>query len=395
MQQTNSFPVKITLLLVSTLTVMAGATIAPSLPAMKQHFSTVPNADYWVRLVLTAPALFIAMAAPFVGVTIDRLGRKPVLIIALLIYGLAGSSGLWLNAIGFILFGRALLGLSVAGVMVTATALIADYYTGKARGQFLGIQAAFMALGGVVFLSLGGFLADVNWRMPFFIYLIALVLVPCVVLLLPEPNRTVKGAGATVADEPTSLATGLVVLTYAIALISQIVFYLIPVQLPFYLQQLLQASSSQSGLAIALATLCSAVSSISYQRVKARLSFISIYGIAFLNMALGYELISFGAGYGVILLGLAIAGLGLGLLMPNMNFCLTSIAPGAARGRVLGGLTTSFFLGQFLSPLVSQPLTNFVGIAGTYRTAGIVMGIMAIAALVFLMRSRVVENASK
>ncbi|NHC37686.1 MFS transporter [Scytonema millei] len=392
MQQTNSSPVKITLLVVSTLTVMAGATIAPSLPAMKQHFSTVPNADYWVRLVLTAPALFIAVAAPLVGVTIDKLGRKPVLIIALLVYGLAGSSGLWLNAIGFILFGRALLGLSVAGVMVTATALIADYYTGKARGQFLGIQAAFMALGGVVFLTLGGFLADINWRMPFFIYLIALVLVPCVVLLLPEPNRT-KVAGANVADEPTSLATGLVVLTYAIALISQIVFYLIPVQLPFHLQQLLQASSSQSGLAIALATGCSAVSSLLYQRVKARLSFISIYGIAFLNMALGYELLSFGAGYAVILLGLAIAGLGLGLLMPNMNFCLTSIAPGVARGKVLGGLTTSFFLGQFLSPIVSQPLTNFVGIAGTYRTAGIVMGIMAIAALVFLMRAKIAAKS--
>ncbi|OWY64671.1 MFS transporter [cyanobacterium TDX16] len=392
MQQTNSSLVKMTLLLVSTLTVMAGATIAPSLPAMKQHFSSVPNADYWVRLVLTAPALFIAVAAPLVGATIDKTGRKPVLIIALFVYGLAGSSGLWLNAIGFILFGRALLGLSVAGVMVTATALIADYYTGKARGQFLGIQAAFMALGGVVFLTLGGFLADINWRMPFFIYLIALVLVPCVVLLLPEPNRT-KGAGTNVADEPTSLATGLVVLTYAIALISQIVFYLIPVQLPFYLQQLLQASSSQSGLAIALATGCSAVSSLLYQRVKARLSFISIYGIAFLNMALGYELISFGAGYAVILLGLAIAGLGLGLLMPNMNFCLTSIAPGVARGRVLGGLTTSFFLGQFLSPLVSQPLTNFVGIAGTYRTAGIVMGIMGIAALVFLMRAKAIAKS--
>jgi hypothetical protein len=51
--------------------------------------------------------------------------------------------------------------------VVTATALIADYYVGAARGQFLGLQAAFMALGGVVFLTFGGFLADVNWRLPF------------------------------------------------------------------------------------------------------------------------------------------------------------------------------------------------------------------------------------
>ena len=380
----NSLPVKATLLVVSTLTVMAGATIAPSLPAMQQFFAKVDNADYWVRLVLTVPALCIAIGAPVVGVLIDRLGRKPLLTLALVVYGVAGSSGLWLNAIGLILVGRALLGLSVAGVMITATALIADYYSGPARGQFLGLQAAFMALGGVVFLTVGGFLADINWRMPFFIYLVALALVPCVMLILPEPNRTTRNIQSD--NEPVSLPIALVVLTYGIALISQIVFYLIPVQLPFYLKSLVAASASASGLAIALATLFSALSSILYQRIKSRFNFISIYGIAFLNLALGYSLISLASGYGLILPGLAIAGLGLGLLMPNMNFCLTSITPSAARGRVLSGLTTSFFLGQFLSPLVSQPLNELIGIGPTYGLAGILMAILAAIALVFLVR---------
>jgi MFS family permease len=387
-KQTNSLTVKITLLVVSTLTVMSGATIAPSLPAMQQYFADVANADYWVRLVLTAPALFIAIGAPFVGVLIDQLGRKGVLSTALAVYGLAGSSGLWLSSIGLILVGRALLGLSVAGIMTTATALIADYYIGKARGQFLGLQAAFMALGGVVFLTVGGFLADINWRLPFFIYLIALLLVPCVLLLLPEPNRTGSGTQANVQSEPVSLPMTLVGLTYGIALLTQIVFYLIPVQLPFYLKNLVNASATQSGLAIALSTLFSAISSILYQRVKERISFISVYGLAFLNMALGYGLISLANGYGVVLPGLAIAGLGMGLLMPNMNFCLTSISPAAARGRVLGGLTTSFFLGQFLSPLVSQPLSQLVGLGTTYGLAGAVMAILAIVAMVFVVRQK-------
>jgi hypothetical protein len=55
--QTNSDSVftKISLLLISTLTVMSGATIAPSLPAMGEHFADVPNVDYLVRLALTLP----------------------------------------------------------------------------------------------------------------------------------------------------------------------------------------------------------------------------------------------------------------------------------------------------------------------------------------------------
>ena len=386
----NSLPVKITLLLVSTLPVMSGATIAPSLPVMREHFANVANIDYWVRLVLTAPSLFVALGAPFAGFIIDQLGRKPLLALTLLVYGLAGSSGLWLNSLELILLGRALLGLSVAGIMTTATTLIADYYTGSARTKFFGLQAAFMALGGVMFLSFGGFLADVSWRMPFLIYSVALLLLPLVLLILPEPNRNSQSS-ARQSDpqaKSVSLPLGLVVLTYGIALLAQVVFYMVPVQLPFYLQALTNASASQSGLAIALSTLFAAISSISYQRIKARLSFMSIYELAFLSMGVGYGLISMANGYGIVLLGLASTGFGLGLLLPNMNLCLTSITPDVLRGRALGGFTTCFFLGQFISPLLSQPLSQQVGLGTAYGLAGVLLMALALGTRVIMVRQQ-------
>lgn len=48
----NTFPIKATLLLTSTLTAMSGATIAPSLPAMQEYFVDVENSALLVRLVL-------------------------------------------------------------------------------------------------------------------------------------------------------------------------------------------------------------------------------------------------------------------------------------------------------------------------------------------------------
>ena len=107
--QANSLPIKATLLLTSTLTVMSGATIAPSLPAMQEHFASVPNVELLVRLVLTIPALFIAIGGLFAGQLVDRLGRKPLLVVCTLLYGLAGASGLVLNSLGTILVGRAVL----------------------------------------------------------------------------------------------------------------------------------------------------------------------------------------------------------------------------------------------------------------------------------------------
>jgi len=81
----------------------------------------------------------------------------------------------------------------------------------------------------------------------------------------------------------------------------------------------------------------------------------------------------------MILIELAIAGLGIGLLMPNMSVCLTSSTPAALRGRILGGLTTSFFLGQFISPFISQPLSQWVGLGTTYGLAGgLMLGMMVV-----------------
>ena len=377
-RHSDSLSIKATLLGVSTLTVMAGATIAPSLPEMRTQFADVANADYLVRLVLTLPALFIVIGSPIAGLTIDRFGRKPLLVAAVLLYGLAGSSGFFLQQLGSILVGRALLGLAVGAIMTSATTLIADYYLGPARAYFLGLQAAFMGLGGVLFLTLGGWLADIDWHMPFLIYLFALLLLPFVGLVLYEPVRS-RVSTDRMDNPPTALPVKLLVVVYGAAILTQIIFYMIPVQLPFYLQSLTGATASQSGLAIALMTLSSSIASIGYGRVKGRFDFVSILMLVFLLIGTGYVLIGWLRSYEQILIGLVISGLGLGLLMPNLTVWVSSVVPDVLRGRALGGLTTFFFLGQFLSPFFSQPLADRIGLDKTYMVAG---GLLLVLALI-------------
>jgi MFS family permease len=168
MPNPNSWTTKLTLLLASSLTVMSGATVSPSLPAMKQQFeSAIADADLrttLVKLVITLPALFVVIGSPSAGLIVDspgerlrqRFGRKPLLLLTAILYGFAGSSGLYLESLPAILVGRAFLGLAVSGVMVSATTLIADYYIGPARAAFMGLQAGFMGLGGTYALTGGG-----------------------------------------------------------------------------------------------------------------------------------------------------------------------------------------------------------------------------------------------
>ncbi|MGJ5673733.1 MAG: MFS transporter [Nostochopsis sp.] len=206
-----------------------------------------------------------------------------------------------------------------------------------------------------------------------------------------EPNRS-RANTVAIQDSETqsniSVPVNLLILIFGVTILSQVIFYLIPVQLPFYLRSLTNATPAQSGVAIATATLFSAFGSLAYGRVRAKLDFVSILPIIFGLMGIGYTIIGLVGSYVLILLGLAIAGLGLGLMMPNMTVWVSNAVSDAVRGRALGGLSTSLFLGQFLSPIISQPVSAKVGLGLTYTWAG---GLLLILAILFVvMKQQVV-----
>jgi MFS family permease len=368
--------VKVTLLLVSSLTVMSGATIAASLPHIKELFASTPNADMLSRLVLTIPALFIALCAPVAGIIVDRYGRKKLLIASLLLYAVAGSSGLYLNTLTSILIGRALLGVAVAGIMTTAVTLISDYFQGSQRSSFMGLQAAFMGLGGVVFISAGGFLADIDWRFPFAIYLFSLLLIPIAYLYLPEPIRDSNKKQVSSTHSVKSNSSTIAFLFFIVALY-MILFYMVPVQIPFLLNDSIKVSSTLAGLAISLLTFSSAVTSLFYTRIKAVLNFNAVYAIVFIIVATGYIFIWRSESYGMVLFALLIAGIGGGLFLPNINLHVMSLASPETRGRMASGITTAMFTGQFLSPLAVQPIEQQFTLSTAFLWAGVLMFLLA------------------
>jgi MFS family permease len=391
----KSWKTKLTLLLASSLTIMAATTIAPSLPAINQHFEvTVADPDLratLVQLLITLPALFIVIGSPLAGIVVDRFGRKPLLLISTLLYGFAGSSGIYLESLSTILVGRALLGLAVAGIMVSATTLIADYYSGSARATFMGLQSGFMGLGGVLFLTLGGILAQQSWHYPFGIYLFAWLIVPLIVLFIFEPHvaKSISKKSSHLyivgGTEMTtqSIPIGVMVVVYGLSMLIQIAFYLIPVQLPFFLKNLVQAVPSQTGMAIAFCTLFAAIASVNYGKIKQRIEFVSFLPLVFGLMGIGYLLIGQSSNWAQVLTGIALCGMGVGLLMPNMSIWLMTTVPEAIRGRALGGLSTAIFLGQFLSPIVTQPFVKTLGLGKVYALVGGILVVIALGSAIF------------
>lgn len=351
----ETWQVKATLLLVSSLTIMSMITISSSLPDMSETFSDIPNGQALVKLTLSFPALFIALTAALAGVVIDRFGRLKLLGLALLLYAVGGSSGYWLDNIYLILAGRGLLGICVGISMTIVTTLVADYYEGKARQKFAGLQIAVMSLGGIIFITLGGVLADIHWRVPFLLYLFSLLIIPVSYRFLREPAGTTerKMRHTPVKSPP------LIWMVFFNVMFMWILFFIIPVQIPFYLKSIGVETNTLIGIAIAASTLFSAISSISYSRISDRYSYRQIFAMGYFLMALAYLAIAFGNSYAMVMLGMLLAGLGMGVMIPNANIWVMQLAPQEIRGREIGRLTTFWFMGQFLSPLVMLPFLEF------------------------------------
>ncbi|WP_294346323.1 MFS transporter [Prosthecochloris sp.] len=369
--------VKAVLLLSSAMTVMAGAVISPALPEISRHFSG-DSVNVLTKLVLTMPALTIALCAPLAGHLSDLFGRRKLLVFSLFLYGLSGSSGFFLNDLFLLLVSRAVLGISVGGIMSAATALIGDLYSGNERAEFIGLQSGFMYIGGIVLILLGGFLAEISWKAPFLAYLSAFAVFIMAIIGLRDPNSDSNNSGMIDREEPLLMPYLVVGLIYLLVFLLMVFYYMVLVQLPFILQNRFGIGSAVTGLAISVAAFAGAVSSLSFPLLKRRLSYRSIYVLGFGFVAAGYVLIGNFFGFTYILAGLALAGFGNGMLMPNGSFWLMEVTPEQIRGKAVGGFTGMIFLGQFLSPILMAPVVSLFSLDGAFLASAVFLLAVAI-----------------
>lgn len=370
---------KLTLLLVSSLTVMSIITISPALPQMVVAFNEVENVALLVKLVLTIPALMIAIFSPITGRLIDRYGRLKILWFALSVYAISGVSGYFLHNLYHILISRAILGISVGMSMTIVITLIADYFNGQERQKFVGIQIAFMSLGGILFIGLGGVLADFSWRYPFLIYVFSLLVLPLSILFLEEPE-VIKRNNTEVTKRK---APSIIWMLFFNTMLMWIIFFLIPVQIPFHLKAIGIEKTALIGAAIAMSTAFSAISSFSYSKLKSQFSFLGIFSLGYLLMAAGFACSSVANSYALVVVAMMLTGLGMGMMLPNTNMWVMKIAPPEIRGKEIGKLTTFWFLGQFLSPIVTFPLLSMLPLSSTFMVVATLLLVLSLGFMVF------------
>ena len=368
-----------TLVLVGSLVVMATAVVAPALPEIEAHFAGQPGAAYLVRLIVTLPALVIAIAAPLAGYVLDRLERWPVVfwsLVAFVVFGAAGSTA---DSLEVLLATRAGLGLSVAFLMAGFTSLIGDMFEPQARGAIMSRQVGANSMVALSMILMAGVFAEMNWRGAFLIYLAAAPLVLAFWLFVPNrPRLDTQAAGVMPGSEPASMSV--VIAVYALALLCPLLYMILPTQSPFLIAETYDGTPTTIALAFGASTLGVLPGSLAFGRLRQRLSPWRLFGTGFAIMGLGMLLQGIAPNLGLLVAAMVFSGVGFGLVMPNLSTTLLAAAPAHLRGRLSGGLVSSIFLGQFLSPVASQPLVDAYGYPPTFLLGGLLLCLVAVVA---------------
>jgi len=97
-----------------------------------------------------------------------------------------------------------------------------------------------------------------------------------------------------------------------------------------------------------------------------------VFAIVFISIGINHLIVATTTNYSVILFSMLFGGISLGLFPPTLNVWLASVISPDIRGRAISGLTTFIFLAQFMTPIVTQPLVESVGLVKVFGYTGAV-----------------------
>lgn len=376
----------ILLLLPITMAVMGLIVLVPILPAMMAHYRDVPGVDYLIPLMLTLPALCVAVLSPVAGVVVDFFGRRKTCIGALVIYSIVGILPIFLESLSAIIISRVVLGAMEALVVISSTTLIGDYFHGRDREKWLANQTAVASLSSIFLALLGGALGSFGWRGAFAAYGVSIVFAIALLLWTWEPRKSdepLEEFAAPGARFPWSTILPISLL----AIFGGTMFFTMQIQVSSMLSEYYAISSTSAlGLYSGLAGLSVAAGTLLYRRFTARFITPTQLLIAFGLLGVSYVLMNYSPTPQLFTTWLVVNQIGSGMLLPALVVSAMGRLPFEVRGRGTGMFMSGWWLGQ---PLSSQAIAFMRGHNGGNLPATLqILGILCLVAAAIALASR-------
>lgn len=343
------------------------------LPLLSEEFGAGPAQ---IANIISAGTLAVALIAPFSGTVADVLGRKRVIVTALVVLSIPTIMAALAPTLNALIFWRFVQGLAMPPVFAVTIAYLGEELPPHEATAAAGVYTSGASLGGFSGRLFTGVLADLfGWRYAIgFLAVLTLIGAVIVMATLPRERKFVRSEGLVAATKqmlrhfrnPQLLATyavGFGVLFNFIATFTYISFRL--AQPPYSL------SATWLGAIFVVYLVGSAVAPMTgyavgrFGRRTVMIVTIGLWGI-------GTALTLFDPLW-IIVLGLTLCA-GCGLLCQAVSTGYVTITAQAGRSSAVGLYVTSFYLGGSFGGAIG----GFAWIVGGWPACVAVMAVMLV-----------------
>ncbi|MBE1553624.1 MFS transporter [Sporosarcina limicola] len=172
------------------------------IPIMPEYLGTFGVAGQALGFMIAIFALAQFLFSPFAGDLSDRYGRKMIIIIGLIIFGLSQLAFSLSTELWMLFVARFFSGFGAAFIIPPMMAFVADITSYENRGKGMGLLGASMSLGFMIGPGIGGFLSKISLETPFYFATGAALFAAILsIFILPNPKPVIDGDPTTKVRE--------------------------------------------------------------------------------------------------------------------------------------------------------------------------------------------------
>lgn len=158
---------------ISALNALPGLAVSPILGKLSVIFPHSTELD--IQMLSSLPSLLIIPFIILSGKLTERINLIWLLQLGLVIFALSGALYLLSNRMWQLIAVSALMGVGSGLIVPLSTGLISRYFTGPYRTKQFGLSSAITNITLVLATVVTGYLAEINWHLPFVVYLLPIV----------------------------------------------------------------------------------------------------------------------------------------------------------------------------------------------------------------------------
>jgi ACDE family multidrug resistance protein len=366
--------------------------IQPALPALTEPFQVSDAQLSWIMTVFTAPAIVLS---PIFGMIADLYGRRLLLALGMVAFGVFGAAMAFAPSFGWLLFFRTLQGVGFSAVIPLTIVLIGDLLEGDKEISGQGLKVFLDRIGYLVFPPLGGLLAMIAWYWPFLFYLMTIPVGLAAWLWMPETKGKSNGGTAAYLGDILRLTRHpRLMIAFSAGFLRFFLDYGFLTYFPLFLVRTHGISTATAGLLYVFFSIGAMVTSSQAGRIAAGRDKANILFAAFVVSGAAVVAVPFVPGVWLVGGALFFYGLANGVISPMQKSLLTQNAPAELRG----GIVSFDRLIQQVSKTTSTSIVGLLLVTAELPTIFWMLGVLSFASVALmaclLPRSRPVLSTS-